>query len=262
MPRSDIRYAIVTGASSGIGYELAICCARAGFDLMVAADEREIHAAGRQFAAYGVDVDALQVDLATAEGIARLHAATRGRPVDALLANAGRGLGGAFLDMEFGALQHVVDTNVTGTLELVHRVGRDMRARGRGRILLTGSIAGFMPGAFNAVYNASKAFVDSFAAALRNELKDSGVSVTCLMPGVTDTEFFARAGMQDTRIAQSDKDDPADVARSGFDAMMRGDSGVITGLRNKLEAAVAMVMPSEVMAEAHRRQSEPGSANR
>ena len=137
-----------------------------------------------------------------------------------------------------------------------------MRERGRGRILFTGSIAGFMPGAFNAVYNASKAFVDSFAGALRNELKDSGVSVTCLLPGATDTEFFQRAGMLDTRIGQSDKDDPADVARSGFEAMMRGDSGVITGLRNKIEAAVARVMPSDVVAEAHRRQSEPGSASR
>ena len=262
MAPTDLRYAVVTGASSGIGYELAICCARAGFDLLVAADEPEIHAAARQFAAYGVDVDALEVDLATADGVSRLYDATRGRPVDALLANAGRGLGGAFLDQEFVAVQHVIDTNVMGTVDLVHRIGRDMRARGRGRILLTGSIAGFMPGAFNAVYNATKAFIDSFAGALRNELKDTGVTVTCLMPGATETEFFQRAGMLDTRIGQSDKDDPADVARGGFDAMMRGESGVITGLRNKIEAAVARVMPSDVIAEAHRRQSEPGSASR
>ena len=95
-------------------------------------------------------------------------------------------------------MRHVIDTNITGTIYLIQKVGRDMQARGQGRILITGSIAGFMPGSFQAVYNGTKAFIDSFSFALRNELKDSGVTVTCLMPGETDTEFFERADMMDT----------------------------------------------------------------
>jgi short-subunit dehydrogenase len=156
-------------------------------------------------------------------------------------------------------VEHVIDTNITGTLRLIQEVGLDMRARGKGRILITGSIAGFMPGTFTAVYNGTKAFVDSFSFALRAELKDSGVTVTCLMPGATETDFFERAGMTDTRVGQEKKDDPEDVARIGFDAMMRGDGDVVSGWKNKLQAAAAAVTPSGVLAEAHRRKAKPGS---
>jgi short-subunit dehydrogenase len=162
--------AIVTGASSGIGLELAACCAKHGFDLVIAADEPAIEAAASNLRTLGVAVDAVQCDLATLEGVETLCAATRGRPVAALLANAGRGLGHAFLDQQFEQVRHVIDTNVTGTLYLIHKVGREMRARGEGRILITGSIAGFMPGTFQAVYNGTKALLDSFSFALRAEL--------------------------------------------------------------------------------------------
>ena len=201
----------------------------------------------------------VEADLATISGVDQLWAATDGRPVDALLANAGHGLGRAFLDQNFADVRHVIDTNVTGTVYLVQLVGRDMRARGHGRILLTGSIAGFMPGTYQAVYNATKAFVDSFSFALRAELKDSGVTVTCLMPGATETDFFERADMLDTQVGQSKKDDPADVARVGFDAMMRGDGDVVSGWHNKLQSAIANVTPAAVLAERHRRMAEPGS---
>ena len=180
-------------------------------------------------------------------------------PVDALLANAGHGLGYGFLDQEFEAIRHVIDTNVTGTLYLIHMVGRAMRARGQGRILITGSIAGFMPGTSQAVYGATKAFIDSFSWALRTELKDTGVTVTCLMPGATETEFFARADMLDTKVGQQAKDDPADVAQVGFDAMMRGDGDVVSGWKNKLQAAVANVTPANILAEQHRKLAEPAS---
>ena len=152
--------AVVTGASTGIGYELAKCCARAGFDLIVAADEPQIIEAARDFSALGAQTEAVEADLATSEGVAKLYAKIAERPVDALLANAGRGLSKGFLDQDFSQVRHVIDTNVTGTLELIQKVGRDMRKRGKGRILITGSIAGFMPGAFHAVYNASKAFLE------------------------------------------------------------------------------------------------------
>ena len=208
--------AIVTGASSGIGYELAKHCARHGFDLLVAADESAINQAAQDFRALGVSADGVQADLSTTTGVDQLLAAANGRPVAALLANAGRGLGHGFLDQDFDDARHVVDTNITGTIYLIQKVGRDMRARGAGRILVTGSIAGFMPGTYQAVYNGTKAFLDSFSFALRHELKDSGVSVTCLMPGATETEFFERADMMDTKVGTAKKDDPADVAQDGL----------------------------------------------
>ena len=256
--------AIITGASSGIGYELACCCAEHGFDLIIAADDTRIHEAARALGTLEVDgppvrVEAVQADLARPEGVDALHETVRGRPVDALLANAGHGLGHAFLDQDFADVEHVIDTNITGTIRLVHRVGRDMRARGRGRILITGSIAGFIPGSFSAVYNGTKAFIDSFSHAVRDELRDSGITVTCLMPGATETEFFKRAGMMDTKVGRAEKDDAAEVARIGFEAMMQGEADVVTGWRNKLQTAVANVTPSATLAARHRKQAEPGS---
>ncbi len=251
---------MVTGASTGIGLELARVCAENGFDVLVAADEARIHEAARELSRIGPRVDAVEADLATREGVDALLARTEGRPIDALLANAGVGLGRGFLDQSLDDIQHVVDTNVSGTLYLIHRVGNAMRARGRGRILITGSIAGFMPGTYQAVYNGTKAFLDSFSFALRAELRDSGVTVTCLMPGATETEFFARADMLDTKVGQQKKDDPADVARTGFEAMMRGDGDVVSGWMNKLRSAIASVTPAGVLAEQHRKMAEPGTA--
>jgi short-subunit dehydrogenase len=254
--------AIVTGASTGIGYELAKCCARNGFDLLVAADEPKIEQAAQDFRQLGGAVEAVEADLATADGVSKLYAATRGRPVAALLANAGRGLGRAFLEQDFKDIQRVVNTNITGTLDLIQRVGRDMRAAGQGRILITGSIAGFMPGTYQAVYNGTKAFLDSFSFALRAELHDTGVTVTCLMPGATETEFFERADMLDTKVGTQKKDDPAEVAQIGFEAMLRGDGDVVAGWQNKLRSAIALVTPAGLLAEQHRKMAEPGSGER
>ena len=254
--------AVVTGASSGIGHELAKLCADDGYDLVIAADEGPLDDVANQLRAEGATVSVVHADLATAAGVARLVEVIGGRPVAVLMANAGHGLGRAFLKQDFEEVRHVIDTNITGTLDLIHQVGRGMRDRCAGHILVTGSIAGFVPGAFQAVYNGSKAFIDSFCYALRNELKDSGVSVTCLMPGVTDTHFFERAGMTDTRIAAGRKADPADVARAGYEAMRDGDSDVVAGWRNKLHAILANVTPAEVLAEQHRKLAQPGSARR
>lgn len=254
-------FAIVTGASSGIGLDLARICAREGFDLLIAADRPEIQQAAEECRSLGAQVSVVEADLATIEGVDRLWMATRGRQVDALLANAGHGLGHAFLEQDFARVRHVVDTNITGTIYLAQLVGRSMRSRGSGRILFTGSIAGFTPGTFQAVYNGTKAFIDSFSFALRAELKDTGITVTCLMPGATETDFFERADMLDTRVGQSEKDDPQDVARIGFDAMMRGDGDIVAGWRNKLQSAIANVTPAGVLAERHRKMAEPGSGN-
>jgi short-subunit dehydrogenase len=254
------QYAIVTGASSGIGYQLAKLCAQGGYDLLIAADTPSIVDVAAELRTYGVSVQALEVDLATEKGLRELCDAAKGRPVDALLANAGHGLGGGFLNQELAEARHVLDTNVTGTIYLLHEIGRRMRTRGSGRILITGSIAGFVPGAYQAVYNATKAFIGSFALALRAELVESGVTVTCLLPGATDTDFFARAGLLDTKLGQEPKADPADVARVGFEAMLRGEGDVVAGWKNRLEVAVANLTPAEVLAERHKKLAEPGSA--
>ena len=253
------QLAVVTGASSGIGFELARMCASNNFDLVLAADE-PLEAAAETCRALGASVETVECDLATLPGVDTLVAAVGSRQVDALIANAGHGLGQAFLDQDFAEVQHVIDTNVTGTIYLIHQIGQQMRARGQGRILITGSIAGYMPGTFHAVYNGTKAFIDSFSFALRAELKETGVTVTCLMPGATETAFFARADMLDTKVGQDEKDDPADVARAGFDAMMRGDGDVVAGWKNKLQVAASGVMPPSVLAKRHRKQAEPGSA--
>jgi short-subunit dehydrogenase len=252
--------AVVTGASTGIGFELARLAAERGYDLAIAADEPRIEEAAQLLRGLGTRVTAVETDLARSEGVDELYETLRtlGQPVDLLMANAGLGLGHGFLDQEVEAWKRVVDTNVTGTAYLIHRIGRDMRARDCGRILITGSIAGFMPGAFQAVYNGTKAFLNSFSFALRNELKDTNVTVTCLMPGPTDTAFFARADMLDTKVGQDDKDDPAEVAKVGFEALMKGEGDVVSGWKNKLQTAAANLMPSGMLAEQHRKMAEPG----
>jgi uncharacterized protein len=262
MTTRNRKLAIVTGASTGIGYELAGQCAQNGFDLVIAADEPEIHKAAENLRVFGAEVDAIEVDLATSEGVEKLYSVTKARRVDAFLANAGRGLGDGFLDQDFAEIRRVIDTNITGTLDLIQKVARDMRDRRQGRILITGSVAGFIPGAFQAVYNGTKAFLDSFSFALRNELKDSGVTVTCLMPGPTDTEFFTRAGLEDTKVGAEEKADPAKVAKDGFKAMMEGEGDVVSGWKNKIQVAMAHITPASVLAEQHRKIAAPGTAER
>ena len=251
------RLAVVTGASTGIGYHLAKCCAQDGFDLVVVADEPEIERAAADFRQLGVHVESIEADLATVEGVDQLLQSLGNRPVDALLANAGRGLGHAFLDQDFDAIRRVIDTNITGTVYLLHQLLPRMRDRGQGRVLLTGSVAGVMPGMYHAVYNATKSFIDSLSIALRAELEDSGVSISCLLPGPTETKFFERAQMMDTRVGQAEKDDPQMVARKGFEAMMKGKAEVVAGFANKVQAAAARVMPVEATAKMHGKLAEP-----
>jgi short-subunit dehydrogenase len=253
-------FAVVTGASTGIGYFLANECAKHGYDLLIAADETKINRSAETLRTRGVEVKALKADLATLEGVDKLCAAAAGRPIDLLFANAGRGLGKDFLDQEFDDVKHLIDTNITVTLYLIQKVGREMRDRREGRILITGSIAGFTPGSYQAAYNGSKAFLDSFSFAIRTELEGSGVSVTCLMPGATETEFFARADMLDTKIGSGKKDDPAEVARVGFDALMRGDGDIVSGWHNKLQTVLANVMPSGILSRRHAEEAAPGTA--
>lgn len=251
--------AIVTGASTGIGFELAKLAAQDGYDLIVAADEPRIHAGAREFESFGTRVDAVEVDLSTIEGVDKLLAVAEGRTVDVVIANAGISKGGAFLDQDVASWQHSIGTNVTGTVYLLQRVLRDMAAREAGKVLVTGSIVGYIPGPFNAIYNATKAFIDNFTEALRNELKDSKrVTLTTLMPGATDTEFFDRAEMRDTQVGQDDsKADPAKVAKDGWDAMLAGKGHIVSGLLNKAQVLASGVVPQAVLAEQHRKIAQP-----
>ena len=252
------KLAIVTGASSGIGLEIAKLAAEDGYDLIVAADTPFVEA-GPALKDSGVNVEEVEADLATKQGVDQLLAKVGDRQVDVLVANAGHGLGHGFLDQSPDEWLHVINTDVTGTLMLVQPIVQRMVERGQGRVLMTGSIAGHLAGAFQAVYNGSKAFIDSFAAALNEELRDTGVTVTCLKPGATETNFFHRAELDDTKVGQAKKDDPADVAKAGWEAMNKGEPSVIYGLKNKMQVAAAGVLTDATTAKLHRAQAEPGS---
>ncbi len=259
------QLAVVTGASDGIGYELARVFAQHGFDLVVCAEDPGIAEAAQAFAQAGARVERVQADLATYDGVEKLCAAVKavGRPVEVVAINAGIGVNGAFAGTDLGAELQLIGLNVTGAVHLAKRMLQEMVPRRRGRLLFTSSIAGLMPAPFEAVYGASKAFLLSFSESLRNELKDAGITVTALLPGPTDTSFFARADMEDTKVGAGKKDDPADVAQDAYDALMDGKDKVVAGsFKNKAQAAAARVLPDTAVSELHRKQSEPGSAQK
>jgi short-subunit dehydrogenase len=259
---SNRPLAVVTGASSGIGYELAVQFAEHGYDLLVAAEDSGIEDAALRLRARGVEAKALRTDLATYDGVERLVAEidAAGRPLDAAAINAGVGVNGPFLERDLASHIDLIDLNVISPVHLAHRILPAMVQRGAGRVLFTSSIAATMPGPFESTYNASKAFLKSFAEAIREELKDSGVTITVLMPGATETNFFERAGAMDTRLGQAEKDDPAEVARQGFEALLAGKDHVVAGsFKNKVQATMSHVLPDTADAAIHRKQSEPGS---
>ena len=258
--------AVVTGASSGIGLELARQFVDHHFDLIVAAEDAEIAVAAAVLRAESSgSVEHVQVDLRDEQGVADLYARIRadGRPLAAMALNAGHGQGGAFVDTDLADELSIIDLNITSTVRLAKLVLRDMVTAGEGRVLVTSSIASTMPGSFQAVYNASKSFLQSFTEALQEELKDTGVTLTSLMPGPTETDFFERADMaDDTRVGTSRKDDPAKVAKQGFEALMAGKDRVVGGgLKTKVQEAAGKAMPDKLKAAMHRRMAEPGSGD-
>lgn len=253
-------FAVVTGASSGIGFELAKQFAINGFDLLITAEDTELMTAAQRLEQTGSQIEAVRIDLTEDAGVDELfrRITATGRPVAAVALNAGIGNGGAFLDSALDDELRIIDLNVRSTVHLARHVLPGMVAQGEGRVLFTSSIAAGMPGSFQATYNASKSFVQSFALALRDELKDSGVTVTSLMPGPTDTEFFERADMLDTKVGESEKDDPADVAREGFEALMAGKERAVAGsLSTKLQGRGSRFIPDAIKAKMHRQMAEP-----
>lgn len=266
MNGSSIRpLAVITGASSGIGYELAKQFAQNGFDLLVTSTGSSIDEAAQAFKSLGAKVETLQVDLATYKGVETLYSQIKatGQPLEAIAINAGVGVNGAFIQNNLQDELNLINLNVVSSVHLAKRVVKDMVDRGSGKVLFTSSIAALMPGPFYAVYAASKAFLHSFSQGLRNELKDTGVSVTALLPGPTDTNFFEQAGMEDTKTGASPKDDPVLVAKQGFEALMAGKDEIIAGsLITKVMASVGKVLPETVKAELHGQLTKPESANK
>jgi short-subunit dehydrogenase len=255
--------AVVTGASSGIGFELAKQFAEHGYDLLVCAEDAEIEQAAAELRESGADVTALQADLATYDGVETLYAATTvaGRPVSAVALNAGVGLGGPFLETELAREIAMIDLNITGTIHLAKRLLPDMVARDAGSILVTSSVASTMPGSYQSVYNATKSFLQSWTQAVQEELKDTGVVLTSLMPGPTETDFFHRAEMDDTPVGKGKKDDPAKVARQGFEALMDAEDKVLGGsLKSRAQGTAAKVLPDRLKAKMHSNMAEPEDA--
>lgn len=266
MDRDRRPLAVVTGASRGIGYELAVQFAQHGYDLIIVADSEDITKATKNLRALDMDVDikSYQYNLAKYDDVEQFYQQIKvtGRPVEAAAINAGVGVGGKFSETDLEKELNLISLNIISSVHLAKLIVQDMVKRSEGgRILFTSSIAATMPGPYEAVYAASKAFIQSFAEALHYELKDNGITVTALQPGPTETNFFHRAGMDDTKVAVQEKDDPAEVAKQGFEALMDGKGRVIAGsLKTKLGNAANDILPEQVKAKRHANMAKPGSA--
>ncbi|MCV7095661.1 SDR family NAD(P)-dependent oxidoreductase [Mycobacterium kubicae] len=253
--------ALITGASSGIGFELAKQFASHGYDLVIAAEDDGIQEAAESLKSTGVKVRPVRVDLRTAKGVEDLYrqATESGQELDAVALNAGVGTGGAFVDSDLDADLSIVDLNVRSTVHLAKLVLPDMVRRNSGKLLFTSSIASTMPGSHQSVYAASKSFVQSLAQALHDELRHTSVTVTALMPGPTETNFFRRAGMANSRMGRmKHKDDPTAVAKQGFEALMNGDRKVVAeSVMTKVMGISNRFLPDSVKAAANRVMSVP-----
>ena len=252
--------AVVTGASSGIGYELAKVFAKNNFDLLVIAEDAGIAEAGNTFRQMGREVTTLQAALTTFEGVEKAYQGIKalGRPIDSIAINAGVGVGGKFTESNLEDELNLISLNIISVVHLAKRVLMDMENVGHGRVLFTSSFAAEMPGPYYAVHAASKSFVQSFAEAVRNELQDSGITITALQPGATATHFFHGAHMEDTKAGVAKKDDPAMVAEDGFRALMAGSDHVIAGsFKNKVQATVAKFLSEKQASNLHGKQTTP-----
>jgi short-subunit dehydrogenase len=256
------QFAVVTGASSGIGFSLAKELAERGYDLAICSAGERLHDAAESLNGLGVQVVEIQADLATREGVQQLwdQVLSLGRPIDVACINAGVGVGGLFAETDLDAELNMVYLNCAGTVQLAKYVVQHMVAHNAGRILFTASIAGEMVAPREAVYAATKAFVLSFAHSLRYELRDSDVSVTALQPGPTDTDFFRRAGMENTEVGSTGKSEsqPDDVARQGIEALLADKDHVYAAsAKTKVEGILANVTPGNVKGAMHEKMARP-----
>ena len=257
------KFAVITGASSGIGYELARVFGENGYDLLINSSGERLERAASDLKSLGFEVIMVQSDLSTYEGVEQLwrEIEQTGRPVDAIAMNAGIGVGGDFTrETDLNEELKMIQLNVTSVVDLAKRVLKQMVARGEGKVLITSSVAGAMPAPLEAVYGATKAFDLSFAKALRNELKDTGITVTALQPGPTNTDFFHRAGLDNTEVGSEGKytNDPREVARQGYEALMASKDHIYaSSLKTKVQGELGRFVPDSFKAEQHRKKAEP-----
>jgi len=256
------KYALITGATSGIGNELAKLFAKDGFNLVIVArTESDLEGVGSGLSSiYGVNVTTLVKDLSEPNGAFEVYdeVKAKGIKIDVLVNNAAQGQYGKFVDTDIERELEIVRLNIMAYVVLTKLFLKEMVARNEGKILQVASIAGKLPGPLQSVYHATKAFILSHTEALVNELQDSAVNITALLPGPTDTDFFKKAEMEDTVMVQeAGLSDPAKVAKDGYEALMSGESKIISGLKNKIQVAMSNVVPDSAVAKMVEKQMEP-----
>jgi short-subunit dehydrogenase len=265
-PNTD-KYVLITGATSGIGYELAKLFALDQYNqVIVARNEGELQTTAEELKGYGIKVIPIAKNLFEAAAANELYeqVKAKGIKIDILVNNAGHGHYGEFVHTALEMELDIIQLNIVSLVTLTKLFLKDMVERGEGKILNTSSIASKSPGPWQSVYHATKAFVQSFTEAVRVEVKDKGVSITALLPGATDTDFFNKANMQDSKIVQdkSKLANPADVAKDGYEALMAGKDMVVSGLKNKIDVALSNITPDEKSAEKMGKQQEPVNLHR
>lgn len=256
------KHALITGATSGIGLELAKLFAQNQYNLVIVARSKaDLEKTSQELKQqYDIQVTPIAKDLIKQESPFELceEIKDRGIRIDVLVNNAGQGEFGKFLDTDIQRELDIIQLNIGAYVILTKFFLKEMIERNDGKIMNVGSIAGEIPGPWQSVYHGTKAFINSWTAAIQNETKDSNVSITCLLPGATDTDFFEKADMENSKIAQPDKlASPTEVAKDGYDALMAGKKSIISGLKNKVQVGVANVLPDGIAAEQMSKQQEP-----
>ena len=255
------KYALVTGPTSGIGYELAKLLAADGYNLILVsrnADELQ-NKASELAQQYGIDAQVIAKDLFDKRGAFEVYdeVKAKGISLSILINNAGQGLYGLFEDTSLERELDIIQLNISSLVVLTKLFLKEMVEQGDGKILNLASVASKLPGPWQSVYHGTKAFVLSFSEAIRAEVQDKGVTITALMPGVTDTDFFNKANMENSKAVQGERADPADVAKDGYEALMRGDDKVISGFSNKVQVNMSNVIPDSSVAETMFKKQEP-----
>lgn len=253
------KTALITGATSGIGYELASLFAKDHYNLVIVArNQQELNTKADEFRQHGITVTAIAKDLSKMDEAKALCDEVT-VPIDVLVNDAGQGVYGLFTDNDLERELDIIHLNICATVILTKHFVKEMAGRGEGKVLNLGSVAGKLPGPWQAVYHATKAFILSFTTAIREEMKDSGVTFTALMPGATDTDFFNKAGMNDSKMLQDKESlsNPADVAKDGYEALMAGEDRIISGLKNKVQVNMSNMMPDSNVAHTMYEQQKP-----